>query len=47
MDNLIAFILEEAQHQVINNEHLKDAEFALAAHIKKLAKSKEKKRDKG
>ena len=34
-NNLIAFILEEAQHHVINDEHTKNAEIALAAHTKK------------
>jgi gag-polypeptide of LTR copia-type len=31
-DDLIAFIIEEAQHQVINNECTKNAESTLAAH---------------
>ena len=30
-DDLIAFIIEEAQHQVINNNHTKNAKSALAA----------------
>ena len=30
-DDLIAFILKEAQHRIINNEHTKTAESALAA----------------
>ena len=30
-DNLIAFIIEEAQHCVINNDRMKSAESALAA----------------
>ena len=34
-DDLIAFILEEAQHRVINDECTKTAETALAAHTKK------------
>jgi len=34
-DDLIAFILEEAQHRVINDERSKTAESALAAHSKK------------
>ena len=34
-DDLISFILEEAQHRVINDEHTKSAETALAAHTKK------------
>ena len=33
-DNLIAFIIEEAQHRVINNERTKAAESALAVHTK-------------
>ena len=45
-DNLIAFILEEAQHRVINNKWSKLAESALAAHTKKPAKPRGKKRDK-
>ena len=39
-NNLIAFILEEAQHRVINDEHTKNAEIALAAHSKKGKQSK-------
>ena len=34
-NNLISFILEEAQHWVINDEHTKTAETALATHNKK------------
>ena len=33
-DDLISFFIEEAQHWVINNEHTKNAESALAAHGK-------------
>ena len=36
-DDLIAFIIEEAQHWVINNEHTKTAELALVACTKKVA----------
>lgn len=45
-DNLIAFIIEEAQHRVINDERTKSAESALAARTKKPGKSKGKKKDK-
>ena len=45
-DDMIAFIIEEAQHQVINNDCTKSAESALAACTKKLVKPKEKKRAK-
>ena len=45
-DNLIAFIPEEAQHHVINNEFSKDAESTLAARTKKSEKPKRKKKDK-
>ena len=34
-DDLISFILEEAQHRVINDEHTKSAETALAGHMKR------------
>ena len=34
-DNLITFIMEEAQHHVINDEHTKNAESTLAALGKK------------
>ena len=39
-DNLIAFLMEEAQHHVINNERSKDSEQALATHAKKKGKGK-------
>ena len=39
-DNLIAFLMEEAQHRVINNERSKDSEQALATHAKKKGKGK-------
>jgi hypothetical protein len=45
-DDLIAFIIEEAQHRVINDDHTKSAESALAARTKKPAKSKGKKKAK-
>ena len=35
LDDLIAFIIKEAQHRVISNECSKNAESALAAHAKK------------
>src|SRR5271168_165630 len=38
-DDLIAFIIEEAQHRVINDERTKTAESALAARLKKAGKS--------
>ena len=34
-NNLIAFILEEAQHRVINDKHTKTTETALATYTKK------------
>jgi hypothetical protein len=40
-DDLIAFIIEEAQHRVINDERTKSAESALAARTKGAGKSKE------
>ena len=39
-DDLISFIIEEAQHQLINDECTKLAETALAAHAKKTGKGK-------
>ena len=45
-DDLMAFIMEEAQHRVINNECTKIAESALAACTKKAKKFKEKGRNK-
>src|ERR1700678_3080566 len=41
-DDLIAFIIEEAQHRVINDERSKSAELALAARIKRAGKSERK-----
>src|SRR5271168_785894 len=38
-EDLIAFIIEEAQHRVINDEQTKTAESALAARLKKAGKS--------
>ena len=43
-DDLMAFITEEAQHQVINDEHTKTAKLALAAYTKGAIKPKGKKR---
>ena len=40
--DLIAFLIEEAQHRVINDERTKDSELALAAHAKRTGKSKSK-----
>ena len=47
-DDLIAFIMEEAQHRVINDERGKNAELALVAHAKqsKGKAGKKKKHDK-
>ena len=45
-NDTVSFIIEEAQHCVINDDHTKNAESALAAHIKKTGKSKEKKKEK-
>ena len=45
-DDLIALILEEVQHCVINDERSKDAESALAACMKKSEKPKRNKKDK-
>ena len=39
-DDLIAFIIEEAQHRVINDERSKAGESALAAHSKRAGKGK-------
>jgi hypothetical protein len=46
MDDLMAFIIKEAQHRVINNDQTKSTEFALAACTKKTSKSKGEKKDK-
>jgi hypothetical protein len=45
-DDLIAFIIEEAQHQVINDECMKNAESALATCSKKPGKPKGKRKEK-
>src|ERR1700679_2347366 len=47
-DDLIAFIIEEAQHRVISDERGKNAESALAVYAKKGGKGKagKKKHDK-
>ena len=45
-DDLIAFILEEAQHRVINDEHSKSAETALATFTKKGKQNKSGKKKK-
>ena len=45
-DDLIAFIIEEAHHRVINDERNKSAESALAARTKETGKSNRKKKDK-
>ena len=45
-DNLIAFIIEKAQHWVINDDHMKTAKSALAACTKKTGKSKGKRKGK-
>ena len=41
-DNLIAFLIEEAQHRVINAERSKNSEQALAAQVKRKGKGKPK-----
>jgi hypothetical protein len=40
--DLIAFLIEEAQHRVINDERTKDSELALTAHTKRTGKFKSK-----
>ena len=45
-DDLISFILEEAQHCVINKKHTKSMETALAAHTKKGKQNKSGKQKK-
>ena len=45
-DDLISFILEEAQHRVINDECTKSVETALAAHMKKGKQNKSQKQKK-
>jgi GAG-pre-integrase domain len=46
-DNLVAFIIEKAQHYVINDERTKMAKLALAACTKKQGKPKGKRKEKG
>ena len=43
-DNLITFIIKEAQHHVINDDHTRSAELALAAQTKNNERSKGKKK---
>ena len=45
-DDLISFILEEAQHRVINDECTKSMETALVAHMKKGKQNKSQKQKK-
>ena len=45
-DDLIAFIIEEAQHWLINDDCTKTAKSALAACTKKSGKSKGRRKDK-
>ena len=45
-DDLIAFIIEEAQHRVINDKHTKTAESALAAHTKNVTRPRGKGKNK-
>ena len=45
-NDLISFIIEEAQHRVINNKHTKSTETALAAHTKKGKQNKSGKQKK-
>ena len=45
-DDLITFIMEEAQHHVINDKHMKTAELALVAHMKKAEKPRGRGRNK-
>jgi gag-polypeptide of LTR copia-type len=46
-DDLIAFLIEEAQHRIINAERSKNSEQALAAYVKKKGKGKPRERAKG
>ena len=43
-NGLIDFIIEKAQHWVINDDYTKNAELALAAYMQKTAKHKRKRR---
>ena len=45
-NDLIAFLIEEAQHQVINKQRGKNAELALAAYSKGTGKNKSEKKKK-
>jgi hypothetical protein len=45
-DDLIPFIIKEAQHHVINEDRMKSAESALAACAKKASKLRQKEKDK-
>ena len=45
-DDLIAFLIEEAEHRVINAERSKNSEQALAAHTKRKGRAKGKQRAK-
>jgi len=42
-DDLIAFLIEEAQHRVINEEQGRNTELALAAHAKKEGQNRPRK----
>jgi hypothetical protein len=46
-NDLIAFLMEEAQHHVINTERSKNSEQAFAAHAKKKGKGKPREQAKG
>lgn len=46
-DDIVTYIIEEAQHRVINDERTKSAESALAARTKTSTKAKGKKKAKG
>src|ERR1700678_2725383 len=45
-DDLMAFLIEEAQHRLINEQRSKTAELALAAYSKSSGKSKSEKKNK-
>ena len=46
-DNLIAFLMEEAQHHIINAEWSKNSKQALATHVKRKGKGRPKQQAKG
>ena len=46
-DNLIAFLMEEAQHCVINAQWSRNSEQALAAHVRRKGKGRPKQQAKG